>query len=86
MIWRIYDPAEQTNEKWPQAPEPYWRDSIDLPEFPRLEEDLTADVVIVGGGFTGITTAYVLANEGIKVALLEGDKLLSGTSAHMKKS
>ncbi|HET7580225.1 MAG TPA: FAD-dependent oxidoreductase [Bacillales bacterium] len=74
--------TEQTNENWPQAPEPYWRDSVDLPEFPRLEEDLHVDAVIVGGGITGITSAYLLANEGKKVALLEADKLLNGTTGH----
>ena len=33
----------------PQVPETYWRDFIDLPEFPRLDEDIQVDVVIVGG-------------------------------------
>jgi protoporphyrinogen oxidase len=31
------------------------------------------DVVIIGGGFTGLTAAYVLAKAGRKVALLEAD-------------
>lgn len=66
----------------PQFPEPYWRDSIDLPKFPSLEEDLQVDVVIVGGGITGITTAYLLSNEGMKVALLEAGNLLNGTTGH----
>ncbi|MEH6453898.1 MAG: FAD-dependent oxidoreductase, partial [Psychromonas sp.] len=33
--------------------------------FPRLTEDLEADVVIIGGGFTGINTALELAEKGI---------------------
>lgn len=66
----------------PPAPEPYWRNMIDLPEFPHLDEDLDVDVAIVGGGITGITSAYLLANEGLKVVLVEADRLLNGTTGH----
>lgn len=41
--------------------------------FPRLTEDLEADVVIIGGGFTGVNTALELAEKGItNTVLLEG--------------
>ncbi|KAB7704398.1 FAD-dependent oxidoreductase [Bacillus aerolatus] len=73
---------DHTGKKLPQVPEPYWRDFIDLPEFPRLEKDIQVDVVIVGGGMTGITSAYLLVNEGLKVAILEAGKLLNGTTGH----
>jgi glycine/D-amino acid oxidase-like deaminating enzyme/nitrite reductase/ring-hydroxylating ferredoxin subunit len=73
---------DQADGKLPQVPEPYWRDFIDLPEFPRLDKDIHVDVVIVGGGITGITSAYLLANEGLKVAVLEAGKLLNGTTGH----
>ena len=73
---------EHKGGKLPQVPETYWRDFIDLPEFPRLDEDIQVDVVIVGGGITGLTSAYLLVNEGLKVALLEADKLLNGTTGH----
>ncbi|WP_202080573.1 FAD-dependent oxidoreductase [Caldalkalibacillus salinus] len=66
----------------PPFPEPYWRDHINFPEFNSLKEDLDVDVVIVGGGITGITAAYLLTNEGKKVALLEADQLLNGTTGH----
>lgn len=48
------------------------------------------DVVIVGGGFTGLTAAYVLSKRGHKVRVIESDKLpggLAGTfefSDHVK--
>lgn len=40
--------------------------------YPQLEQDLDADVVIIGGGFSGIHTALELAERGIKkVVVLE---------------
>jgi glycine/D-amino acid oxidase-like deaminating enzyme/nitrite reductase/ring-hydroxylating ferredoxin subunit len=66
----------------PQFPEPYWRDSVNLPAFPKLNKDIKVDVAIVGGGISGITAAYLLAKEGIKVALIEADRILNGTTGH----
>lgn len=66
----------------PSSPEPYWRDSVDLPTFSKLEEDLTVDVAIVGGGITGITSGYLLAKQGLKVAILEASTILNGTTGH----
>lgn len=38
---------------------------------PSLAENLQADVVIIGGGFTGLSTALALKSEGMDVVLLE---------------
>ncbi len=57
-------------------------DSVVLPKFPRLDKDIHVDVVIVGGGITGLTSAYLLVNEGLKVAVIEADRLLNGTTGH----
>ncbi|MGE6630883.1 FAD-dependent oxidoreductase [Bacillus sp. NPDC077027] len=48
--------------------------------FPSVEEDLTADVIIVGGGITGIATAYELTERGLSVILIETERLLQGTT------
>ncbi|MBD1371906.1 FAD-dependent oxidoreductase [Hazenella sp. IB182357] len=66
----------------PKHAKSYWRDSSRIPSFPQLQEDLDVDVVIVGGGITGITAAYLLVHEGLKVALLEAGKLLNGTTGY----
>jgi glycine/D-amino acid oxidase-like deaminating enzyme/nitrite reductase/ring-hydroxylating ferredoxin subunit len=68
--------------KLPLKPEPYWRVGLDLPRFDPLKEDINVDVAIVGGGITGITAAYLLVKEGVKVALLEASHLLNGTTGH----
>ncbi|WP_085994101.1 FAD-dependent oxidoreductase [Oceanobacillus senegalensis] len=68
--------------KLPKSTESYWRDSTELPTFPKLEKDAHVDVVIVGGGITGITSAYLLVNKGLKVAILEADRVLNGTTGH----
>ncbi|MDR0218543.1 MAG: FAD-binding oxidoreductase [Enterobacteriaceae bacterium] len=44
--------------------------------FPMLTDDLDVDVVIIGGGFSGINTALELAEKGItNIAILEGRTL-----------
>ncbi|CAM4153986.1 (2Fe-2S)-binding protein [Bacillus manliponensis] len=70
------------DQQLPQDSQSYWTEAIQLPDYPRLAEDIKVDVVIVGGGITGITTAYLLVNEGFKVAILEANKLLNGTTGH----
>jgi len=58
-----------------------------MPIFEPLRENTTADVVIVGGGIAGLTTAYLLSKERVKVLLLEDGELASGetgrTTAHL---
>lgn len=66
----------------PDHPEPFWRDSITLPTFPSLKESIKVDVGVVGGGITGLTTAYMLAQEGLSVALLDAGVILNGTTGH----
>ena len=41
---------------------------------PPLEGDARADVVVVGGGFTGLSTALHLAQQGAKVLVLEAEE------------
>ena len=45
-------------------------------------EQLEADVLIVGGGITGITTAYLLKRAGCRVALVDLNNIGGGETAH----
>src|SRR6185503_9895181 len=66
---------------------PYWIDSTRPPKFPELSRSLSVDVVVIGGGITGITAAYLMKRAGQKVALLERDRCAhvdsGSTTAHL---
>ena len=49
--------------------------------YPKFKGKSTADMVIIGGGLTGATAAYVLASGGLDVVLLERDRVASGSTA-----
>jgi glycine/D-amino acid oxidase-like deaminating enzyme/nitrite reductase/ring-hydroxylating ferredoxin subunit len=65
-----------------KPPESYWIASTPTTDYPTLTEDIKTDVVIVGGGMSGISCAYMLLKEGVKVAILEADRILQGTTGH----
>ena len=51
-----------------------------LDPFPALEGDVTADVCIIGGGYTGLSTALHLAKRGFDVVLVEAHRVGWGAS------
>lgn len=51
-----------------------------MPRRPALGADLTADVCVIGGGFTGVNTAIELAQRGLSVILLEARRIGWGAS------
>ncbi|NCF16352.1 MAG: FAD-dependent oxidoreductase [Gammaproteobacteria bacterium] len=51
-----------------------------IQDRPALEEDLTADVCVIGGGFTGLSAALNLAELGKSVVLLEAERIGFGAS------
>ncbi len=50
------------------------------PPFPSFEGELDAEILIVGGGITGICLAYTLAEQGATVALVEAGPLAGAAS------
>lgn len=65
-----------------KPPESYWIASTETTNYPALERDIDVDILIIGGGFVGISCAYQLLNQGFKIAILEGNKILNGVTAH----
>ncbi len=57
-----------------------WLATNDQPSYPTLDTDVDVDVVVVGGGIVGLTTALLACRDGARVALLEANRVGAGTS------
>ena len=65
----------------PIAPGRSWyEDSVERPTYPALDGSRKVDVLVVGGGFTGLSAALHLARTGVQVAVLEAHRFGDGAS------
>jgi glycine/D-amino acid oxidase-like deaminating enzyme len=62
---------------------PLWLDRPKIParKYPRQKGRVTVDVVILGGGITGAICAYLFAEAGVRVALLESKVIGRGSTS-----
>src|SRR5665647_1982544 len=64
-----------------------WMDTTDMPELPRVTQDMRANVCIVGAGIAGMTTAYQLARAGRGVIVIDDGQIGGGetgrSTAHL---
>jgi glycine/D-amino acid oxidase-like deaminating enzyme/nitrite reductase/ring-hydroxylating ferredoxin subunit len=80
---------EQNNweKKTSGESESLWFANIQPIKFTKLTRNISTDVVIIGGGIAGMTTAYLLSKAGKKVILVEDGYMGSGetgrTTAHI---
>lgn len=57
-----------------------WNKTIKLPAFSNLEGNTKTDVLIIGGGITGILCAFLSEQAGINYILVEADRICKGVT------
>ena len=73
----ITQPVKPAAERCPS----YYSASLNQEtDYPILKGEVSVDVVIIGGGFTGVASAVELAERGLKVAIVEANKIGWGAS------
>lgn len=64
-----------------------WMETESTPRFPKLDQNITTDVCIVGAGIAGLSVAYELSKAGKKVVVLDDGPIAGGetcrTTAHL---
>ncbi|MCU1722513.1 NAD(P)/FAD-dependent oxidoreductase [Pseudomonas sp. 5P_5.1_Bac1] len=69
------------NSRTAQRAASYYTASLNDPtQYPTLQGTVEVDVVIIGGGFTGVASAVELAERGLKVAIVETNRIGWGAS------
>ena len=58
-----------------------WQEYLQKDKYDILNEDLDVDVLIIGGGLTGLSTGYFLMNNNLKVIILEKNTIGSGITS-----
>ncbi|WP_174875142.1 NAD(P)/FAD-dependent oxidoreductase [Vogesella oryzae] len=64
----------------PRSPSYYSATIQQESDYPPLQGTVAVDVAIIGGGFTGVASAVELAERGLKVAIVEQNKIGWGAS------
>lgn len=57
-----------------------WEKDAQMPRFFQLDGDLTTDVLVIGGGLSGLLCAYQLTQAGVDCVLVEQNRLMQGVS------
>ena len=58
-----------------------WLKGINEKILPSLSDNITADVLIIGGGITGISTAFYLRNSNLNVVLVDSNRIGYGVTS-----
>ncbi len=57
-----------------------WASTAELPQFPKLEENINTGILIVGGGMAGLLCAMELTRAGADCVLIEADRIAHGVT------
>lgn len=60
----------------------YWIDNTSAPGYGPLQQDTSVDVAVIGAGIVGITSAYLLKEAGMKVALIDRKEIARGVTGY----
>lgn len=66
----------------PGKPVSLWIATTPDTNYPVLPHDLSVDVAILGGGITGIATAYLLKQQGATVAVIEARRIVKSVTGN----
>lgn len=72
----------QNAHSLPGQPTSLWLGTTPGTSFPSLQNDITTDVAIVGGGMVGLTAATLLKAEGKRVVVLDASRIVKGVTGH----
>ena len=59
-----------------------WKENIKMSKFKKLDKNIDVDVLIIGGGMTGINTLYQLKKSSLEVVLVEQNKIGMGVTVN----
>lgn len=59
-----------------------WKNNIKMPQFSRLEENISTDVLVIGGGIAGILIACELKSRGVDCVVVEKNRICSGVTGN----
>ncbi len=62
--------------------ESIWKKELCSPNFQTLQGDRTTDVLVIGGGITGLLCTHMLCQRGIECLLVEADRICSGVTGN----
>lgn len=59
-----------------------WTDTVEMPCFPSLKQDIHTDVLVIGGGMSGILCAHMLKQAGISCVVVEANRICGGVTSN----
>ncbi len=66
-----FDPCK---DPFPQSPKLVWLSETEMPTFPKMANDIEADVAVAGSGITGMKTDTTCTHMGCEVEWNEAER------------